>query len=307
VLGELEMAPWNRKPGGAETPDIYPDYELVAGILARAGVPPDFESSQRLRYTHRRDGETDLYFVANPENRPLEATMVFRVAGRQPELWDPVTGRQRVLPEFTETAGRTSVRLGFAAHQSFFIVFRRPVSAGSKRGGNSPRFTQLATVNGPWTIRFQPGRGAPAELRCEALFDWSRHADAGVRHFSGLARHATQFDWPPAAGHPPGASRIVLDLGRVAVMAGVTLNGRDLGVVWTAPWQVDVTDALRPGRNTLEVAVANLWPNRLIGDADLPPDRRVTWTTWNPFRPDTPLLESGLLGPVTLQAMRFDE
>jgi hypothetical protein len=307
VLGDLEMAPWNHKAGGAQTPDIYPDYELVAGILARAGIPPDFESSPRLRYTHRRDGDDDLYFVANPENRPLKTTAVFRVAGRQPELWDPVTGRQRVLPEFTETAGRTSVRLGFAAHQSFFVVFRKPANSGSRRGGNFPQFTQIAPVNGPWTIRFQPGRGAPAGIRSEALFDWSKHADAGVRLFCGLARYVTQFDWPPAAGHPPGASRIVLDLGRVAVMAGVTLNGRDLGVVWTAPFQVEATDALRPGRNTLEITVANLWPNRLIGDAGLPPAERVTWTTWNPFRPDSPLLESGLLGPVTLQTMLFDE
>ena len=85
-------------------------------------------------------------------------------------------------------------------------------------------------------------------------------------------------------------------------MARVRLNGRDLGVVWCAPWRVDVTDALKPGANVLEITVANLWINRLIGDAALPPEKRHTWTTQNPFKPDSALLESGLLGPVSLQS-----
>lgn len=168
-------------------------------------------------------------------------------------------------------------------------------------------FTHLALVNGLWTIRFQPGRGVPAEPRCGVLFDWSRHTNSGVRHFPDPARYATQLDWPLAAGHPAGASRIVLNLGRMAAMADMRLHGRDPGLFWTAPWRVDVTDALQAGRNPREIAVANLWPDCLIGDASLPPAPRVTWTTGNPFHPDSPLLESGLPGPVTLQTMRLAE
>ncbi|MGA2657711.1 MAG: glycosylhydrolase-like jelly roll fold domain-containing protein, partial [Verrucomicrobiota bacterium] len=101
-------------------------------------------------------------------------------------------------------------------------------------------------------------------------------------------------------------SRLFLELGQVQVMAGVRLNGRDLGPVWTAPFRVEVTAALQPGPNLLEIRVANLWPNRLIGDAALPPDQRVAWTTWNPFKKDSPLLPSGLLGPVRLAAQETE-
>ena len=95
--------------------------------------------------------------------------------------------------------------------------------------------------------------------------------------------------------------RIWLDLGVVHEMARVRLNGHDLGVVWCAPWRVDITEAARSEGNRLEIDVANLWPNRLIGDSKLPPEKRLTQTTWSPYRPNSPLLPSGLLGPVTLR------
>jgi hypothetical protein len=117
-----------------------------------------------------------------------------------------------------------------------------------------------------------------------------------VRHFSGIATYRTQFDWTPRE------SRLFLELGKVRVLAEVRLNGRDLGPVWTAPFRVEVTGTLRPGPNLLEIRVANLWPNRLIGDAALPPAQRVAWTTWNPFQKEAPLLPSGLLGPVRIAA-----
>jgi hypothetical protein len=93
-----------------------------------------------------------------------------------------------------------------------------------------------------------------------------------------------------------------LDLGTVEVMAQVILNGRDLGILWRPPYRVDVTDALKPGSNTLEIRVANLWPNRMIGDAALPETQRLTWSSWQPFSKDMPLLKSGLLGPVKLES-----
>jgi len=159
-------------------------------------------------------------------------------------------------------------------------------------------------LRGPWEMRFQPRRGAPAQLSFVDLVDWSKHPDPAVRHFSGIATYRKTFPWPGPSQVLSSDSRLFLDLGRVQVMAQVKLNGRDLGVVWTAPFRVEVTDALKPGPNTLEIRVANLWPNRLIGDAGFPEPERVTWTTWNPFKPNAPLLESGLLGPVRLVGAR---
>jgi hypothetical protein len=145
-------------------------------------------------------------------------------------------------------------------------------------------------------VAFQPNRGAPERVSLDTLTDWSQHSDPGVRHFSGIATYRTQFDWTPRE------SRLFLELGKVQVLAEVRLNGRDLGPVWTAPFRVEITGALRPGPNLLEIRVANLWPNRLIGDAALPPAQRVAWTTWNPFQKEAPLLPSGLLGPVRIAA-----
>ncbi|MGO8676671.1 MAG: glycosyl hydrolase [Limisphaerales bacterium] len=276
--------------------DIYPGYGSVARLLAAMNVAPDFDAAPFLRYTHRRDGDTDIYFVANPEARRLEASATFRVDGRQPELWDPVTGEQRPLPEFAQHAGCTSVPLRLEPHQSYFIVFRKAGGTKPAPGRNFADSRPAQDIDGPWEVAFQRNRGAPESVRFNTLTDWTKASDPGVRYFSGIATYRTQFDWKPRQ------SKVLLDLGQVEVMAGVRLNGHDLGPVWTAPYRVDVTAAVKPGPNLLEIRVANLWPNRLIGDAGLPPAQRVAWTTWNPFAKDSPLLPSGLLGPVRLAA-----
>ncbi|MBE7502411.1 MAG: hypothetical protein HS113_19425 [Verrucomicrobiales bacterium] len=343
-LGPLEMGPWNKPKEELQAPELYPDYEVAAEVLAGLDVPPDLEADAPLRYTHRRDGDVDLYFVANPESVPLAVNATFRVSGKQPELWDALTGTQRALPQYVERNGRVTVPLRFAPHQSWFVVFREPVKSTPPEDHNFAERSRVADLTGPWEVHFQPGRGAPERLATDSLFDWAQHPEPGVRHFSGLATYRTEFEWKPVGegrsskGESRSSkderrsskdegrsskdegrsskdegrsskdegrsskSRVFLDLGRVEVMAQVRLNERDLGVVWTAPWAVDVTEALKPGVNRLEVTVANLWPNRLIGDAALPADQRVTWTTWNPFTKDAPLLPSGLLGPVTLQS-----
>jgi hypothetical protein len=148
-------------------------------------------------------------------------------------------------------------------------------------------------------VTFEPGLGAPTSARFERLEDWTTRPEEGIRHYSGIATYRTRFDLPAAEGEQLGGARF-LDLGEVQVMARVRVNGVDCGVAWTAPWRVDVGDALRPGENSLEIEVANLWPNRMIGDAAAP-ESAVSRTTYRPYEASDPLLPSGLLGPVTLQ------
>ncbi len=286
----------------APPPEVYPPYDVAKSLLAKMKVAPDFESDVQLRYTHRRDGDADIYFVANPVATPVKARASFRVTGKQPELWDAVTGDIRPLPDFTPEPDRTFVPLEFEAHQSFFIVFRHPTKPAKTPAPNFAKVVPLAEVGGPWQVSFQAGRGAPSPIRLDRLIDWTQHTDAGVRHFSGLATYRTTFETGAEFNNRSSGKRVFLDLGTVKVMAAVRLNGRDLGTAWTEPFRLDATAALKAGTNTLEIRVANLWPNRLIGDAALPPDQRVAWTTWNPFAKDTPLLASGLLGPVRLLA-----
>jgi hypothetical protein len=201
------------------------------------------------------------------------------------------------VEDWSRQDGRARITLTLEAHESVFVVFRNHPDPPPAAGSRGETVVLSPDIPGPWTVRFQPGRGAPATVTFAELADWSRHSDPGIRFFSGTATYEGAFNWQPTGGT---AQTIFLDLGRVEVMARVRLNGRDLGVLWTPPFRVEVTDSLQAGANRLEVTVANLWPNRLIGDAALPTAERIAWTTWNPFGRDDALLPSGWLGPATL-------
>jgi hypothetical protein len=281
--------------------ELYLPYDSVADVLARMGVPPDFESDVSLRYTHRREGKTDLYFVANPAEQRAMARCSFRVAGRPPEIWDPMTGAMHAAGGFEEKNGRTIVNLSLEPGGSVFVVFGKSMRDRDTDTPLGARQREEATlvkteIRGPWEVRFQPGRGAPEKIVMEQLADWSEHPDPGVKYFSGQATYRTTFSLDPKLD--AGNSKLTLDLGQVFVYAQVKINGRDVGILWRRPFRMEITHAVKPGENTLEITVANLWPNRLIGDKTLPAGERIAWTTWNPFTKDGPLLQSGLLGPV---------
>ena len=293
ALGGINAGPWNLSstvPG-----EQYGDFKIVSGALQGMKVPADFESNGPIRSIHRRDGATDLYFVANREERLLSANCTFRVAGKVPELWNPLTGERRTLTDFSEKNGRITVPLRFEPLQSWFVVFRTN-NRGVKRAPNFPTLASVGEVGGSWQVAFDPKWGGPAQTTFPTLTDWTQNPQEGIRYYSGKAVYRKSFTAPPARAGAP----VYLDLGTVNDMAQVRVNGQDVGTVWTAPYRVDVSRALRAGDNLLEITVANRWPNRLIGDKSLPADKQYTSTTWNPFNANDPLLPSGLLGPVKL-------
>ncbi len=324
-LGPIGMSPWGQPSLPTERPEVYPEARQIASVLRQMGVVPDFESSAALRYAHRRIGDTDVYFVSNGQSEAVEADCLFRIAKRQPELWHPETGAIRELPTYGATDdGRTSIPLRLDAAESFFVVFRSPAKAGGARGGNFPVLRPLMRLEGPWQVTFDAAYGGQQEpITFTALDDWSQRPEERIKHYSGRAVYRKQFNLPKDAA-PPGAP-LYLNLGRVEVMAHVRLNGRDIGIVWKSPFRIDITTALRPGANALELEVVNLWPNRLIGDESLPrdpvqnangtwrewphwllngqpaPTGRHTFAAWNHWKPDSPLLPSGLLGPVSIE------
>ncbi|MGC4081695.1 MAG: glycosyl hydrolase [Vicinamibacterales bacterium] len=279
--------------------------ETLRDILRADGVGPDFEHAPvdgvTLDFIHRRTEDADIYFVANLQPRAVALDCAFRATGDVPEIWDPVTGETRAAGSFRANDTRTIVPLEFAAHQSFFIVFPRSAASRDpvpdRRGdlrANFPTLTSVLELTGAWTVKFDARWGGPAETVFAQLTDWTARPEFGVRHYSGTATYVKRFDRPQNV-----KGRLFLDLGSVKNIASVRLNGRNLGVVWTAPWRVDVTDALRATGNELEIDVTNLWPNRLLGDQTLPPAERFTRTNI-PLAPDARLLSSGLLGPVRL-------
>ncbi|MDE3149619.1 MAG: hypothetical protein KGL37_09135, partial [Acidobacteriota bacterium] len=300
-LGAYDMPPWKLNNSSIEQGDIYPSYAVTAGILEKMGVGSDFESDAPLRYIHRRDGEEDFYFIANGEAREQTAHCSFRVADRQPEWWDALTGERRDLPVFRQRGGRTEIPMRLEPFESGFVVFRKPLTQSSgQRGVNFPRFETVATLAAPWQVGFDPKWGGPEQVTFSRLDDWTQRPEEGIRNYSGKAAYRTTFD----CGRLDSSLRYYFSLGRVANIALIKLNERELGVVWCEPWRIAIpAGLLRPRGNALEIVVANLWINRLIADSGLPPQQRLTWTTSNPFHPGDRLVESGLLGPVTLQAL----
>ncbi len=273
-----------------------------AQALAAFATPPDFALTANaaglsLLYAHRRADDSDIYLVANHSPTPGKITATFRAKGRAPERWDPETGAITAINNFHATDHGTEVPLALEADASTFVVFRdrsAPLPAAeTKLVEEMPAQLDLT---GSWDVQFTPGWGAQEQVTFSALRSWTQDEDPGIRSYSGTATYTKSFDFPAVAS----GQRVVLNLGQVEVIASVKLNNRDVGIAWKAPYALDVTSALRPGTNTLQIRVANLWANRLIGDAGLPEAERKTWVSGSPYHATDPLLPSGLLGPVRL-------
>jgi hypothetical protein len=277
--------------------------QTLGEVLRSEGIPPDFEyrgdGGASLNFIHRSTDGAEIYFVANRKERQEQLECTFRVSGRQPELWDPVTGQMRPAPAFQQMSGRTSMPLEFAPYGSMFVVFRAPIDANATgtASRNFPVFSSPHELAGPWQVRFDPRWGGPADATFETLVSWTSRPEAGIRYYSGTATYRKTFDVPEQLRGP--GLRLALDLGEVRNVAQVRLNGKDLGVLWTKPFRAEITGPVRPTGNVLEIDVVNLWPNRLIGDATLPPEERLAKTNIT-YQKDSPLLDSGLLGRVNL-------
>jgi hypothetical protein len=271
-------------------------------VLQHAGVPPDFEAGHvseagTIDWIHRQTQDAEVYFVASRWEYPEKIIATFRVAGKQPELWDPVTGERRDATAFRQENGRTSVPLEFGPCGSIFVVFRRPLptNTSGKATSNYPSRRLLTTLSGSWLVNFDPKWGGPGQVVFEQLMNWTNSPEPSIRYYSGRAVYHKKFNLPAPL---PQGQGFQLDLGEVREVASVRLNGRDLGVVWTKPARVDITGAVKAGENDLEISVVNLWPNRLIRDESLPKEQRLTDTNIHKFSPASPLLPSGLIGPV---------
>jgi hypothetical protein len=249
-----------------------------------------------------------VYFLANAGTGSVRQAVSFRVAGKQPELWDPLTGARRALPEWSAQGGVTSVPLQFEPSGSLFVVFRdsgqrsedsdqRTEVRGQKGEKNFPELKQVMEIEGPWQVTFDPKWGGPAKpVAFTHLSDWTDQTDLGIKYYSGTAVYRKVFNLTSDL-RPP--SSVFLDLGVVHNVVRVRLNKHDLGTFWCAPWRVEVTGLLKPGENLLELDVVNLWNNRLVRDAAQPAGQRLTRTNLA-VPANRALLPSGLLGPVRL-------
>jgi len=277
--------------------------ENLADALLKLNLLPDFKSTtaDSVLFIHRTTADAEIYYVSNQKRKPIAFDAQFRIEGKQPELWDPITGKTRKLPTFKTTGGLTSVPLSLAELESVFIVFRRPASSSSAAVPNYPQETVLSRIHTPWTVTFdRKMRGPDQPVIFENLIDWTESKDDQIKYYSGTAIYRNQVVVPQLTT----AASYFLNMGEVKVMAKVKINGIEVGGAWTAPWQVEITKALKKGLNEIEISVANTWVNRLIGDSKLPVQQRMTWTSENPYRATSPLEPAGLKGPVTISVSR---
>jgi hypothetical protein len=304
---------------GEKIDNLYPDYNLTAELLKSMNVKPDFVTDGQIRYTHRTAAGWDLYFVANRTDENVKANLIFRSNKGAPQLWDPITGEIKPLPEYKANSLQTTIPMQFDAYQSFFVVFEKGNIAQLSAAKNFQTHKVAGTLNGPWLVSFDPKWGGPASVTFDKLVDWTSRPEDGIKYYSGTAKYKKVFDLPVNV-IPGKIGRIYLDLGEIKNLARIKLNGKDLGVVWTAPWRVDITAVVLKKQNHLEIEVVNLWPNRLTGDSKFPDDgvkderwpdwlakglprnsKRLTFATYNFYDEKSPLLKSGLVGPVTIQ------
>ncbi len=272
VWGDLDGVTRNRHYYGKGA--VYWNWPL-AEILAALPASKDFEFAGPLDanvpWIHRRTGEADIYFLANRTDRIQALDARFRVSGKAAELWHPDTGTIEPA-DYTIAQNRTTVPLHLAERESLFVVFRQ-ATTNLTRTLPVVTTTNLATLTGPWDIAFPPNLGAPPKAQFARLVSWTANSNDGIKYFSGTATYTKTLQAPKAWFH--SGTKLLLDLGTVRDLAEISVNGKPLGTLWKPPYQIDVTDVLKPGANQLEVKITDEWTNRQIGDRSVAPDKRV--------------------------------
>lgn len=313
---------------------IVPDFDYPDKGSERLDY--QHHSQPLLEYTHYKKGDLDFYFIRNVHGKQTSRVCSFRQQDKAPELWDPVTGKIIPVTIYQQKEGVIDIPLSFAPYGSYFIVFTKengkphytevkserhpPMLEYTSEGlvfqetgtytllsdskeENVQQSVHSITVDGAWEVSFNKEWGGPESITFPSLTSWTTSDNEGIKYYSGSATYAKTFTYQQGED-----GREYLDLGEVAKVADVWLNDHHLGITWTKPFRYDVTKFIQPGENNLRIEVINTWSNRIIGD--LTTKKKFTKTNltqrgsrellWN----ETPLLKSGLLGPVTIREMK---
>ncbi|MBP8257493.1 MAG: hypothetical protein KAX37_09220, partial [Opitutaceae bacterium] len=273
-------------------------------VLEEIGLTPDFIAPGTLDFTHRRDGPDDIYFVRNRTDAPVRATASFRGTGRKAEFWDAVSGSIRHLTAIEARKDRTDIPIALAARGSGFVVFRANGTSGITEQTDftaTPTAKKSLSLDGNWTVDFSSNLAAPGRLELSRVEPWTRQGDPSWRYFAGSGKYRHTVSLPP--GWRKDVSRVELELGKLWAIGEVWINGVSQGVVWTQPFGVECTKALRDGDNEIVVEVIGTWHNRLVGEArgDLPKLTRtnIAVSQRKPWK-ELDVIEAGLFGPVRL-------
>lgn len=271
-----------------------------AKALAYLKVAPDFKAvaatETEILYNHRRLGDDEIYFIANHSAQSVAFTGAFRADKLYPQAWNPETGTVGDITDYKFQNGQSHIKLKLEGHQSMFIVFSKT------KVGQQSNLTLVndvpvwRKVNEGWTIHYNDAEGKTNEKALPQLTSWTDMQDDWLKSYAGTITYQTSVNMD---AKPTG--KLLLDLGEVDVIAHLKVNGKDIGTIWKKPYAFEVSNALRAGTNQIEIAVTNLWVNRLITDSGLPAEKRVSSATYNPYKPTDKFLPSGLIGPVVIR------
>ena len=268
------------------------------------GIQPDVlfpeldrQEAEQYAWTHRTLENEDIYFISNqrPQEQLVEVSL--RVSDKKPYLYNPVTDTYVAIKQWKIKENRLQIPLRFDKNESLFIILKGSREKSSSAvGENWNSYTTEKVLDQEWKLQFAPEFNEPKEsLDIDSLFDWSGHSDKQIKYYSGTATYKKIFKYRKKP------EDIWLNLGDFSDIAEVFLNDKRVGVVWTFPHRINITEFLKKGKNLLEIKITNTWRNRLIGDQKLNEEKRTTWTT-APYRLESEeLLPAGLLGPVSLE------
>jgi len=251
--------------------------------------------SETIAWTHRKSESEDIYFISNQKEEIRTFDASFRISGKIPVWYNPVTDKTAVLENWKIENERTIVSLSLNENESGFVIFKEATKE-ILANGKTTEFEKVQVLDENWELQFDPEFKGPKEVvKTNKLFDWSTSENDQIKYYSGTVTYKKEFVWKGK-----DLNKIWLDLGEIANIAEISINGKDCGTLWTFPYKKDISDALQKGKNTIIIKITNTWANRLMGDEKLPKEERLTWTT-APYRLEgNPLLKAGLLGPVTI-------
>lgn len=305
-IRRIADALWGKINGSSIKMNTYGAGMVIDGMnleeaLKLFNIIPDVKTAvtDSVLYIHRQMENGSIYFLSNQRNTQIQIIPEFRIHGKVPELWDPTTGNLRDLPDYTQTSQTTKVQLNLAPFESCFVVFKKDNGKYNiNYSKNYPLLKHSINIIGDWTVNFDSKLGGPKKnILFKTLSDWRMNSNDSIKYYSGPAYYHNTFDMLKLKKN----ESVILDLGDVKAIAKIKVNGIDLGGVWTLPYKVDITRAVRSGKNILEIKIVNTWVNRLIGDSNLPQDKRKTYLTYNIYTPESKLRPSGLIGPVRLE------
>ena len=275
----------------------------LSNSFVGAGIDKDFTATNKNRqpakdvaWNHRKADDKDIYFVSNQLGEKRELSLSFRTSGKSPHFYFPISGDTIACNEWEEQDGRIVIPFRFEANESVFVIFGDDkVVSQPKHQNNWSEFSLVHEINANWEVKFKEELGGPKEtVIFEHLTDWGTNNNPEIKYYSGTAAYLTRFNMEKQD------KEYWLELGEIANIAEVNLNGVECGTVWTAPFRLNISEALIAGENILEIAVTNTWANRLQGDHELPKEQQITWTN-APYRLEgKPLLKAGLIGPVQI-------